>query len=231
MMSEYVEEYLETLYTLTKDGLPAKTTEIAAILNIMPASVTEMLKKLSEEGYIDYQPYYGAILTEKGLRVAKKIKRKHRLLERFLNDVLKINKENIHEQACKMEHALSDEAEEALCKLLNQPDKCPDDNKVIPACDKDITSCLECEEEIVSIPRKRGLVSLINLRIGEKGKIAFIRGGKGAVQRLTDMGLTTGTEVKVLELAPFHGPVEILVRGSKLAIGHGLAMKIFVEAT
>ncbi|MFQ6051422.1 MAG: DtxR family transcriptional regulator [Candidatus Hydrothermarchaeota archaeon] len=230
MTSEYVEEYLETLYTLTKNGRPAKTTEIASALKVMPASVTEMLKKLSEEGYIDYQPYYGATLTEKGLRVAKKVKRKHRLLERFLSDVLKI-KENLHEQACKMEHALSNEAEEALCKLLNKPDKCPDDNKVIPPCDKDIPSCLECDEEIASIPRKRGLISLINLRNGEKGKIAFIRGGRGAVQRLTDMGLTTGTEIKVLESAPFHGPVEILVRGSKLAIGHGLATKIFVEAT
>jgi DtxR family Mn-dependent transcriptional regulator len=77
-----------------------------------------MLKKLAQEKYINYSPYHGSTLTDKGTREAKKITRKHRLLETFLSDVLHIGKDKVHSQACELEHALSDEAEESLCRLL-----------------------------------------------------------------------------------------------------------------
>lgn len=227
MASEYMEEYLETLYTLTESGMPAKTSEIATQLKVAPASVTEMLQKLADEGYVTYQPYYGATLTKKGLDLARKIKRKHRLLERFLFDTLKIKKDRVHEQACRMEHVLSDEAEEALCKVLDHPDECPDDGNLIPPCDKDVSNCVECER--VKAKRSKEIVPLTKLRDREKCRLIFIRGGKGAVQRLSDMGLTRDAELCVLKSAPMGGPVEVSVRGSKIAIGHGLATKMFVE--
>ncbi len=231
MVTENVEEYLEAIYTLTEKGERAKTSEVAEHLKIAPSSVTEMLKKLSSEGYIDYQPYRGVTLTKNGLEVAKKIKRKHRLLERFLSDVLKIKKEDVHEHACKMEHSLSDEVEEVLCKALRFPDTCPDDEKTIPLCDKDITSCLECvQAEGTFEKRKKELVPLSSLKAGQKGIVAFIRGGRGVVQRLVDMGLCPNTEVEVLRTAPLTGPLEINVRGSNLALGRGIAAKVFVEA-
>jgi DtxR family Mn-dependent transcriptional regulator len=231
MVTENIEEYLEAIYTLTEDGEPAKTSDVASRLKIAPASVTEMLKKLSGMGYIKYQPYYGATLTKDGFEVAKKIKRKHRLLERFLSDVLKIKKEDVHEHACKMEHALSDEVEEALCKALNHPDTCPDDGKTIPLCDKPVASCSECTQaEATAEKRKKELVSLSTLKAGEKGIVAFIRGGRSVMQRLVDMGLCPNTEIEVLRAAPLAGPIEICVRGSNLTIGRGIASKIFVEA-
>ena len=70
---------------------------------------------------------------------------------------------------------------------------------------------------------------LINLKPGEKGTVAFAFGGRGLVRRLTEMGLTPGTEVKILRSAPFHGPLEIEVRGSSLALGYGVASKVFVK--
>ena len=234
MSSKSVEDYLKALFVISQSGKPVSTTEIAEHFRIAPASVTEMLKKLSQNGYIEYLPYHGAFLTAKGFRVAEKITRKHRLLERFLNDVLKLKKDRIHVQACELEHSLSDEAEESLCRLLDHPDNCPDDSQTIPACDLPFETCEECVElhkQNLEETGKRQLVPVpINrLRNGESGKIAFIRAGNKALKRLSDMGLTPGTEITVVKSAPFHGPVEILVRGSRLAVGRGMTETIFIE--
>ncbi|MGD6853053.1 MAG: DtxR family transcriptional regulator, partial [Candidatus Bathyarchaeia archaeon] len=192
------------------------------------------LKKLSEEGYIKYSPYHGSTLTEKGLKEAQKITRKHRLLETFLTDVLHIGKEKVHVQACEMEHTLSDEAEESLCRFLKHPDTCSDDGKTIPACDLPFSSCEECIKlhaqglEQVG-KRHENLTPIQELKGGKYGKISFIRGEHKVLQRLLDMGLTPGTKIKVVKVAPMNGPVEVSVRGSKLAIGRDIACNVFVE--
>lgn len=193
-----------------------------------------MLKKLSEEGYVKYSPYHGSALTEKGIAQAQKVTRKHRLLENFLSDVLHIGKDKVHSEACQMEHALSDEAEESLCRLLKHPDTCSDDGKTIPACDLPFSSCEECIklhnqglEEVGK--RNRNLTSIRDLKGGKYGKISFIRGEHKVLQRLLDMGLTPGTVIKVVKVAPLDGPVEVSVRGSKLALGQDIACNVFVE--
>jgi DtxR family Mn-dependent transcriptional regulator len=126
-----------------------------------------------------------------------------------------------------MEHSLSDDAAAALCKILDVPEECPDDKKIIPPCPLDVTNCDECEEVREDSPNL--LTELSNLKPGEKGHVAFIRGGKKACQRLLDMGLTKGAKIRVLNAAPFKGPIEVSVRGSSLAIGRGLASHVFVE--
>ncbi|MDI6889156.1 MAG: metal-dependent transcriptional regulator [Methanocellales archaeon] len=133
MSEERFEEYLEALYTLTEGGKPAKTTEIASFLGVAPASVTEMLQKLADMGYVNYQPYYGALLTKKGLDVALKVKRRHRLLERFLVDFLGMREGNAHKEACKLEHVVSDDMERRFCSLMGHPKKCPDGNPIARA--------------------------------------------------------------------------------------------------
>ncbi len=234
MISRNEEEYLEALYKLTRNEKTAATTEISRSLKVAPASVTEMLKKLDRESYVKYSPYAGATLTEKGLKTAEKITRKHRLLERFLYDTLKIGKDTVHEQACEMEHSLSDKAEEALCRFLKYPDKCPDDGKTIPPCNLKFSSCEECLlvhnkglEEIGK--RQENLVSICNLKKNELGKISFIRGDHKVLQRLLDLGLTPGTKIGVVRVAPLCGPIEVAVRGSKLALGQDIASNVFVE--
>lgn len=230
MKDERVEEYLEALYKLTENGKPAKTNEIASALSLSPSSVTEMLKKLEKRGYIEYKPYYGATLTKKGLKHGKRMTRRHRILERFLTDVLKIRNSEVHDQACEMEHAISDQVEEALCKYLGHPEECSDDEKPIPPCDKDVESCVECIEKGGPTRRRdKELVSLTQLQKGEKGTVRFLRGGRGVVRRLSDMGLTRNTKITVNKTAPFRGAIEICVRGTNLALGRGVASKIFVE--
>jgi len=233
-MSKSTEEYLEALYTLTKDGETASTTAISKRLKVAPASVTEMLGKLSDEGYVNYQPYQGVTLTSKGFKIAEKMARKHRLLERFLHDILGIGRSKVHDEACAMEHALSDETARALCQTLKYPDTCPDDENPIPPCDFKFSSCEECRKwgvgslERVS-GRKTSVVSISALKEREEGKIAFIRGDNKVLRRLLDMGLTPGTKIKVARIAPLKGPVEIAVRGSKLALGEEVACNVFVE--
>lgn len=235
-MSRSTEEYLEALYTLTKDGETASTTAISKRLNVAPASVTEMLGKLADDGYVNYQPYQGVTLTSKGFKVAEKMARKHRLLERFLHDMLGIGKDRVHDEACAMEHALSDETARALCQTLKSPDTCPDDENPIPPCDLKFSSCEECRKwgggslENVS-GRKTTVVSISALKEREEGKISFIRGDNRVLRRLLDMGLTPGTKISIARIAPLKGPIEISVRGSKLALGEEVACNVFVEKT
>ncbi len=234
MAQKSAEDYLKTVYVLSRDNGVASTTDIARTLKVAPASVTEMLQKLAKKGYVEYSPYQGTKLSSSGLQIAEKITRKHRLLERFLHDLLKLDDAKVHDQACEMEHSLSDDAEESLCRLLKHPDRCPDDGKTIPACNLPFTSCEECMrlhnmglEEVGK--RRQDLVSVCDLKEGQSGKITFIRGEHKVLQRLLDMGLTPGTKASVVKVAPLNGPVELSVRGSKLALGQEIGCNVFVE--
>jgi DtxR family Mn-dependent transcriptional regulator len=233
-MSASTEEYLEALYTLTQDDKTAGTTEIAKRLKVTPASVTEMLRKLANSGHVSYSRYQGVTLTPAGYRMAEKMARKHRLLERFLHDMLKIGKDKVHNEACEMEHGLSDETERALCLTLNAPGKCPDDGKVIPPCDLGFASCNECRQWRGDNLREVGnrdakIFAVSTLKENQKGTIAFIRGDNKILRRLLDLGLKPGTKVNITRVAPLNGPVEVAVRGSRLALGDEIACNVFVE--
>ena len=231
MESSRVQEYLKLLYSFDEQGKEARTAEIANRLRVSLPSVTEMLKKLADNGYIIYESYRSAILTDKGRKAAQKIARKHRLLECLLYNILRLGKNKVHKEACELEHALSDEVEAAICKVLNHPESCPDDRKPIPPCGKRVTSRTKSEisQGVIEKNGEKELEPLDHLCTGQRGIIAFIRGGKRAVQRLLDMGLTPGTLVKVVNSAPFRGPIEISVRESNVVIGRGLAAKVFLE--
>ncbi len=226
LSSESVEEYLEAIYGFNEKGKLARTTALSKRLKVTPPSVTQMIKKLADEGLVEYEPYKGAMLTGRGMAHAQKVVRKHRLLERFLHDFLGLSRNKVHDEACRMEHGLSDEAAAALCKALDKPEKCPDDEK-IPPCLLDLSDCDDCaavrEKDSLKL-----LTQLSNLKPGEEGFVAFIRAGNRAYQRLLDMGLTKGTRVRVLNSAPFQGPIGIEVRGSNLALGRGLAGHVFI---
>ena len=232
MASEQLEEYLESILDIEeKDGV-AKTSAIAKCLKVAPASVTEALQTLADKGFVHYEPYKGAYLTDQGREMARKVKRRHRLLEVFLSDVLHINGENVHDEACRMEHTLSDETECALCKMLNAPARCPH-GSLIEACDRDVESCSACLKDTKppsACTRDEPLMPVTALRPGQKGTIAFIRGDSSVVQRLTDLGLTLKTDIQLVRKAPLLGPVEIAVRKTRLAIDHAIADHIFVIA-
>jgi len=193
-----------------------------------------MLKRLADKEYVCYSPYQGVALTSKGLGVGEKIMRKHRLLERFLHDTLRIGNNKVHAEACAMEHTLSDEAEQALCQTLKAPYKCPDDDKLIPPCNLNFSSCQECKEsgkgnfEAIK-KRKENVIALSALKEKQEGTISFIRGENKVLRRLCDMGLTPGTRISIRRIAPLKGPIEVSVRGCKLALGEEIACNVFVE--
>jgi DtxR family Mn-dependent transcriptional regulator len=230
MATSNIQEYLETLYSLEEEHKSATTNEVAKRLGFSAPSVTEMLKHLDEEGYVRHEPYKGVTLTEKGRLLARKVKRKHRILERFLHDILNLRKDRAHKQACEMEHTLSDEVEKGLWRILGHPRKCPD-GKPIPNLDRALWRAAAYQFSVAeqTLPQEE-FVPLVSLRPNQRATVRQIRGGRQAVGRLEDLGVTPGIQVQLISRAPLGGPVEILVRGSHLAIGHGLAMKILVEA-
>lgn len=231
LISENVEEYLETIYKKSLTDNMAKTTEISKDLGIAPGSVTQMLKKLEEEGYVDYYQYKGVQLTDKGYKIARSIVRKHRLLETFLYNTLGIDIDDLHEQACAMEHSLSDEAERKLCQLLEYPNQCPDDHNIIPVCDLNITSCYECSkiQKIDDIPKRiENLISVANMNPKQTGKIKFIRGDNETIKKLLDMGITLETEITLLKVSPLNGPVKVLVEDQEVLIEKDLSYDLFV---
>jgi DtxR family Mn-dependent transcriptional regulator len=205
------EEYLEAIYGLLEDARQTKTGEIARELKVKESSVSEMLKKLDEEGFIKHRPYYGVELTKKGLTIGAKVKRKHRLLERFLHDVLKIRKRDIHEQACQMEHTLSDEAADALDRFMDHPRDCPDDGKPIPPAD---------EARIIN--------TLDQLRPADKAEVEGLAGGSSFQSRMKSMGIMKGKKIRVVAKEPLGGPIVIKVGNTKVTIGRGMAGKIRV---
>jgi DtxR family Mn-dependent transcriptional regulator len=148
--------------------------------------------------------------------------------------MLHIGNDKVHNEACAMEHSLSDETERALCQTLKAPAKCPDDEKEIPACNLGFKNCIECQQwngnNLADIgKRKNSVVSISSMKEKQEGKVAFIRGDAKALHRLLDLGLTPGTRICIRRIAPLRGPVEVAVRGCKLALGGEVACNVFVE--
>ena len=230
-ISENIEEYLETLYKFGSKDSYVSTTTISKELGIAPGSVTQMLKKLEDIGYIDYVPYKGANLTDEGIKIAQKITRKHRILERFLKDVLKIKDENLHAQACEMEHSLSDEAERAICHMLEHPDTCPDDH-LIPACDFDFANCDDCLNDHSDIEdigiRNFNLLSISQLSANEEGEILFIRGGDASMANPINLGVTLGSKITIAD-ADHSNYFNLYLEDSLIQISRDMANNIFLK--
>ena len=230
-ISENIEEYLEALYRNGSNKEQVSTTKLSKELVIAPGSVTQMLKKLEKLGYIDYTPYKGATLTDEGMKIAQKITRKHRILEKFLIDVLKIKEENVHEQACEMEHTLSDEAERALCAMLNNPDVCPDNN-IIPACNFDFDSCSQCYsqkdfDQIVN--RQFNLLSISELTSNTEGTVSFIRGDSDLLDDISDLGIKIGSQIKYNPNDNQMGSYSVIFDDEELSISSEMANNIFIK--
>jgi DtxR family Mn-dependent transcriptional regulator len=208
MAHEIVEQYLKVIYNLTEDGGMAKTTDIASAMDITPASVTEMLHKLSDKGYVRHEPYKGVVLRPRGMKIACKISRKHRLLERFLADFVGVSGKSRHEQACKMEHALTDEAEKNLCRIMHHPTECPHGRR-IPKCDRS-TTCEKCTSTDTPLSEiaegQRVIVSHLMSR------------NQDELCSMLSMGFVPGAEVKVEKKIPMGGPIIVSLKGTKVAI-------------
>ena len=125
MYTQNKEDYLRGLYILKEEKGEIKSIDLAHYLNVSKPSVSEMVQELNKEGLISYRKYSKLKFTPKGRRIAQKLTSKHRLIELFLRDILKINSKNIHEEAHRLEHAFSDDSIAKLRKLLGNPKKDP----------------------------------------------------------------------------------------------------------
>jgi len=132
MFTAHKEDYLRGLYILEEEKSEIKSIDLANYLHVSKPSVSEMVNELNKEGLIAYKKYSKLKFTAKGRRIAQKLTSKHRLIESFLKNVLKISPKNLHQEAHRLEHAFSDESMKKLRKLLGNPKKDPH-GKPIPS--------------------------------------------------------------------------------------------------
>lgn len=211
---EFEDEYLETLYGYYENDQQAmvRTGEIARALNVSPASATEMVQRLASKGFVDYIPYKGVSLTELGLSMGQQMKRRHRLAEVLLDKLPFYG--NIHQTACRLEHAIDDDLEVALSLLLDKPNVDPSGKEIPPARDE-IASIID---NIAS-----GLRPMSALPDNSEGEIRIMVLSESGLSSLSDLGITIGTCVKKIE-----GRWQTL-EGVHLEMSESIAEKILVR--
>lgn len=197
MLTRTVEEYLEAVFHLKGQEKPVSTSDLAKEIGVSPPSASSMMKKLSKAGFVKYKSRKGITLTKKGEKEAAKMVRRHRISERFLTDVLGLDWEEAHKEACKFEHVLSDDVEERLDEVLGSPKTCPHGN---PIPSKTGTVTEKKAEPLSKLkPKEHGVVTKIT---GEQPKL---------LHYLATLGLMPQALVEVCEVAPFAGPLLIKV--------------------
>ena len=208
------EEYLESIYKLQQEQHPVSTSRLAEHLKLSAPSVSEMVKKLGVKGFV-FHSEKGVCLTEDGKSLAKTVIRRHRLSERLLTDILGYKWDEVHDEACRLEHAISPEMEDRIAQSLGNPKTCPHGH---PIPDK--------EGNLV----KEKVKPLSELKAREKGIIVNVfEEDPKMLQYLATLGLIPDVSVKVEEVAPFGGPLIVCVGGSRYALGREVASKIKVK--
>lgn len=232
MSRKATDESLEVVNDPAGDDGTARTADVSARFDTAPKSIMECPWRLARKDMTRYESPERMSLAHSEVPVARKLRRNHGLLEVALDKTPGIDCGILHGEAGESVHVPSDETETTLCRMLGEPTGRPHGNTVPPS-ESDAESGADCPSEKSSTfatgGRKRDVIPLTALAPNRKGRIAFIRSGVGVVRRLSDLGLTPGTVISVVRVAPLRGPVEIHVRGCNLIIGRGIAQKIFVE--
>ncbi len=216
VLSQAVEDYIKTIYTLEleSEGEGVSTTKIAEVLEVSSASVTNMIKKLAKMGLVRYESYYGATLTDSGKKIALEIIRHHRLLELYLKEVMGYSWDEVHDEAEKLEHHISERFEDKIAELLNHPTHDPHGDP---------------------IPSKEGIMPeiatepLTDADVGEQLMLGRVTNQEPELLRyLETKGLIPGIELEVIEKAPFKGPVTVKVDGEEQVIGYEVAVNLYM---
>jgi len=210
-----VEDYVKAIYMLESSGEAASTNALAARLDVTPAAVSGMLRKLAGLGLVEHEPYRGVRLTERGRFVALEVIRHHRLLELFLVENLGMGWDEVHAEAEVLEHVLSEELEELIAAKLGNPTHDPHGDP---------------------IPTRDGLmpdeptVSLQALATGDCGRFVRISDSDPEMLRyLAARGIAPGDEFEVVDKQPFDGPVFARFGADVHVLGGSLARAMRVE--
>lgn len=208
------EDYLKAIYTLESNGVEVSNSALAHHLSVTPASATNMVKKLAELGLVTYEPYQNVALTPSGQRVALEVLRHHRLLELYLHDKLNLPWDQVHAEAEKLEHVLSETLEDAMAAALGNPTVDPHGDP-IPTKDghvDNIGGILLSEGELNRSYR------IIRVRLQDSDRLIY----------LGTMGLYPNANVILLSRAPFLGPLLIEVDGEHHALAYDMAEHLVV---
>ena len=214
-LTEPVEDYLKAIYEITQRDDSASTNDVAAALNVAAASVTGMIRRLAQQGYLDHVPYRGVQLTAKGRRAALRTIRRHRILETYLTKVLGYAWDRVHDEAERLEHAASDELIERLAAALGHPTEDPH-GAPIPTAEG-------------SVDERRHL-TLADLPVGERARMVRVSDKNPSLLRyLAEIALQPGADVEVIAKAPFDGPLTLRIGSEEPVVGPNLAEQVLVE--
>jgi DtxR family Mn-dependent transcriptional regulator len=216
-LTRSVEDYLKAIYRLSLDGTPAGTTEIAHLLELAPASVTGMVKRLSEQGLLEHIPYKGVELTNSGRRAALRMVRRHRILESYLVAFLHYTWDTVHEEAERLEHAVSDSLIERMATALGNPSVDPHGDP-IPAPDGSMI-------ELVYTP-------LSEVPVGEWVELRRVETGQAdRLRYFAEHGLVPGASLVVTSRQPFSGPMTVRAGDGEQLLGAELARLLLCAVT
>ena len=214
MLSKFDRELLKAIYRLTRNSSFAHTGALAESLGVSPGTVTAVIKRLAEQNLLAHQPYRGVELTPSGRREAVAVIRRHRIVERFLADMLGYAWNEADRLAGAFEHELPQQVEDRLFVALHRPATCPH-GFPIP------------EQDVADIPEMPPLYAL------QPGDVAVVAvpgsTDPEVVEFLETLGLTPGVRVEVREKHPFEGPLVLRVDGHDRTIGERVANQIFVK--
>ena len=209
------EDYLKALYHLHADRRPVHTRELAGRLGISSPSVSEMVVRLSEQGLVAHDRYHGQRLTREGRKVALELVRHHRLLEMFLVQVLGYSWDQVHEEAERLEHVISERMEERIFELLGRPELDPHGH---------------------AIPSRQGRVPLVAQRplsecqAREEVTVRVVSDDDpDRLRELDRRGLVPGARLRVLSGSIYESPIEVSLEGKRLSVPLGLARAVFIE--
>lgn len=215
MASEQVENYIKNIYKLQQQEKRVTTSLLSDRLQISSPSVSEMVKKLADEGTVSYTPYKGVELTEEGRKQALRIIRRHRLWELFLVEVLKYEWDEIDEEAERLEHFMSEKLEDRIDEALGFPRRDPHGD-LIPT-----------REGVLEGP-KHTLLS--DLEPGSEGVVSRVSDEHPEVlQYMSKLGIVLGTVVRIKERIEFDGSLRVEIGSGEQFISAKLGQNIFVE--
>jgi DtxR family Mn-dependent transcriptional regulator len=206
-------EALKAIYRLTRDGSEAHTGALADVLGLSPGTVTTTVKRLADRALVDHRPYQGVTFTAAGQQTAIAAIRRHRIVERFLADMLGYAWNQADKLAVGFEHELPDEVLERLYVALHRPETCPH-GFPIPSAE---------DAELPATP------ALYALEPGDVAEVALSGStDPELVTFLGTLGLVPGVEVVIVEKHPFDGPLVVTVDGQDRTLGERVARQIYV---
>lgn len=233
-LTESAQDYLEAILIIGEKKKVVRIRDIAKHLEVKMPSVVAMIKTLAKKNLVRHE-YYGYVeLTEEGLRQAKFIYERHKILFNFFHNLLGINSNIAKEDACKIEHYLNPKTLEYILKFIQFVETCPEGEPLWLSSfhyfikhGKRPEHC--AKKEKIEKEVKMSPLTLNNLKVGQKGRVIKIAAESQIKRRLLDMGIVPGVEVKIEKVAPLGDPIDILVKGYHLSLRKKEASSIAVE--